>query len=257
MKRPGVAKKLAADPEHEPDLYKISELHPVPEKTVDEAILLQCTLQGGPKARMPIYSGILGAGSISSFKVPNINLEPAESKKAVAASITTQAPAKLTPSDQETLASFSASLGDFSEKTSPLNTPASSADEAPKPTAVPTLNVPFPGTSQPPMPFVMPPFMMPAGMSVFAPSMTPTFPTVPQGSNQTLSALAAANQMAFGNANPFAAFQQANAASQFAAGFAAAAAMNQQQMQSMMQSMQAAAAAPKAAPNNQTTTGKS
>jgi hypothetical protein len=59
MKRPGVAQKIAGDPEHEPDLYRITELHPVPEKTDDESILLQCTLQGGPKARMPIYSGAL------------------------------------------------------------------------------------------------------------------------------------------------------------------------------------------------------
>lgn len=57
MKRPGVAEKVAADADHEPDFYKISEQHPVPVTPEDESILLQCTVQGGPKARMPIYSG--------------------------------------------------------------------------------------------------------------------------------------------------------------------------------------------------------
>ena len=57
MKRPGVAEKQTADAEHEPDLFKISEERPVPDKAEDDAILLQCTLNGGPKARMPIYVG--------------------------------------------------------------------------------------------------------------------------------------------------------------------------------------------------------
>jgi len=57
MKRPGVNQKKTADPEHEPDFYKISEEHPVPEKADDESIMLQCTVQGGPRARMPIYTG--------------------------------------------------------------------------------------------------------------------------------------------------------------------------------------------------------
>ena len=61
MKRPGVSEKQAADPEHEPDFYKITEENPVPEKADDESILLQCTLQGGPKARMPIYFGALSS----------------------------------------------------------------------------------------------------------------------------------------------------------------------------------------------------
>jgi len=58
MKRPGVAEKKTADPEHEPDFYAISDMYPLPEKVEeDESILLQCTLQGGPRARVPIYSG--------------------------------------------------------------------------------------------------------------------------------------------------------------------------------------------------------
>mmetsp|Transcript_26440 Transcript_26440/g.37281 ORF Transcript_26440/g.37281 Transcript_26440/m.37281 type:complete len:424 (+) Transcript_26440:143-1414(+) len=59
MRRPGVAEKAAADTEHEPDFYKISEEHPVPEKQTsdDDSIMLRCTLVGGPKARMPVYAG--------------------------------------------------------------------------------------------------------------------------------------------------------------------------------------------------------
>lgn len=59
MKRPGVAEKQASDPDQEPDFYLISEAHPVPDRAEDESIMLQCTLQGGPKARMPIYFGAL------------------------------------------------------------------------------------------------------------------------------------------------------------------------------------------------------
>jgi HSF-type DNA-binding len=80
MKRPGVAQKAPADPEHEPDLYKISEFHPVPQKAHDDSIRLHSTLQGGPKARMSIQS-ILAQ------------------------------PASLTPRDHEALSSFQKSLG--------------------------------------------------------------------------------------------------------------------------------------------------
>ncbi|KAL3922872.1 MAG: hypothetical protein SGILL_001973 [Bacillariaceae sp.] len=68
MKRPGVSEKQAVDPDHEPDFYKIAEESPVPEKAEDDSILLQCTLQGGPKARMPIYfgSGATASNSLSS-----------------------------------------------------------------------------------------------------------------------------------------------------------------------------------------------
>lgn len=71
MKRPGIAAKVAADADHEPDFYKISEMHPVPEKADDESIMLICTLQGGPKARMPVYCGsseaVNAAANMSSF----------------------------------------------------------------------------------------------------------------------------------------------------------------------------------------------
>lgn len=66
MKRPGVSEKQSTDPEHEPDLFKISEEKPVPERAEDASILLQCTLEGGPKARMPIGLGNLLSGNKSS-----------------------------------------------------------------------------------------------------------------------------------------------------------------------------------------------
>eukprot|EP00977_Amphora_coffeiformis_P019740 scaffold7415_cov170-Amphora_coffeaeformis.AAC.15 len=94
MKRPGVSEKTAADPDHEPDLYKISEEFPVPEKAAgDDSVLLQCTLEGGPKARMPIYSGALLSASKTS-----------------AGYISNNAP-KPTPRDQHTLDAFQMSLG--------------------------------------------------------------------------------------------------------------------------------------------------
>lgn len=69
MKRPGVAAKAAADADHEPDFYRISEMYPVPEKAVDESIMLICTVQGGPKARMPVYFGSLEAVNNDSSKI--------------------------------------------------------------------------------------------------------------------------------------------------------------------------------------------
>eukprot|EP00980_Cylindrotheca_fusiformis_P013884 scaffold3598_cov115-Cylindrotheca_fusiformis.AAC.20 len=55
MKRCGVSEKLAADPECEPDLYRISREHPVPDHGPDDdSILLPHILKEGPKARMPI-----------------------------------------------------------------------------------------------------------------------------------------------------------------------------------------------------------
>uniref|UniRef100_A0A7S2R2A8 HSF-type DNA-binding domain-containing protein n=1 Tax=Eucampia antarctica TaxID=49252 RepID=A0A7S2R2A8_9STRA len=60
MKRPGVSKKAVADPDHEPDFYKISEMHQVPsEAATDELTLLPSTVIGGPKARMPVHFGAL------------------------------------------------------------------------------------------------------------------------------------------------------------------------------------------------------
>jgi HSF-type DNA-binding len=225
MKRPGVAKKLAADPEHEPDFYKISEMHPVPTKHEDDSILLQCTVQGGPKARMPIYSGSLSSSFNADFYM-DIQLPPAESKKAAAASITAPVAHQLTPHDQEALSSFQASLG--------------ASEMHKKPAA---------------LPIVVEPILMLPQAAAFAPVTAPasgvTLPanSVAAGSNK-VSTLAAANQLAFGNPNFAAAFQASSAASQFAAGFAAAAALSHQQFQNMLTTFQQQQQQPSQTPHN-------
>jgi HSF-type DNA-binding len=212
MKRPGVAKKLAADPEHEPDLYKISEIHPVPTKYEDDSILLQCTLQGGPKARMPIYSGSLRSSDVGSSFM-DVQRQPEESKKAAAASITAPAAAHMTPRDQEVLCSFQAALG--------------ASELHKKPAAVSTLP---------------PPLLLPTPESIANAAAHTTCMTLPANSAAAgvnkMSTLAAANQLAFGGPQFAAAFQASSAASQFAAGFAAAAALSHAQFQNMLNTMQ-------------------
>ena len=49
-------KKGPVDSKHEPDLYKISELHPLPEKADENSIMLQCIVQDGPKATTHVGS---------------------------------------------------------------------------------------------------------------------------------------------------------------------------------------------------------
>lgn len=58
MRRPGVSEKLQIDAEHEPDLWAISRISPVPENELspDVEAILECTLTGGPKARMPVVN---------------------------------------------------------------------------------------------------------------------------------------------------------------------------------------------------------
>lgn len=56
MCRPGIANKQTIDPDHEPDLDAISELCPLPActKAAEITAIFNCTMKGGPKARMPI-----------------------------------------------------------------------------------------------------------------------------------------------------------------------------------------------------------
>ena len=62
MKRPGASGKLSANPDQEPDLYKIGDVFPIRDSAGNsadnQAILLQCTVEGGPKARMPVHMGL-------------------------------------------------------------------------------------------------------------------------------------------------------------------------------------------------------
>ncbi len=64
---------MAVDVDHEPDFYKISEISPVPEKADDDSIMLHCTVNGGPKARMPVYGGsVLSTGAVSTAMSTNL-----------------------------------------------------------------------------------------------------------------------------------------------------------------------------------------
>jgi hypothetical protein len=226
MKRPGVAKKLAADPEHEPDLYAISELHPVPTHFDDESILLHCTIQGGPKARMPIYSGSLTYSSTAS-SLKDILIRPDASNKSSVAPPAAPLSSKLTPRDREALSSFSTSLGASEMLIKPV------AQSATGPSVAPSTN---PLTSAVDK---QPASVQSAASTHFVSPTIPLAPNLQQDSLHRISTLAAANQLAFGAPNSFAAaYQASSAASQFAAGFAAAAALSHQQFQNMIQTMQ-------------------
>ena len=229
MKRPGVAKKEAADPEHEPDFYAISELHPVPTHFEDESILLHCTIQGGPKARMPIYSGSLMYSSTAS-SLKDILIRPDESIKSIVGPLPASLPSELTPRDREALSSFSTSLG-ASEM---LIKPASASNNLPSiPVASKAAQSILSGDQE------ETPNVQPNSVSHFVPPAIEVAPNLSQDSLHRISTLAAANQLAFGSPHSFAAaYQASSAASQFAAGFAAAAALSHQQFQNMIQTMQ-------------------
>jgi len=199
MKRPGVAKKQAADPEHEPDLYNISEMNPVPEKSDDDSILLQCTLQGGPKARMPIYSG--------HWTIPSsfTNTLPSADTKGPTASIPASV---LPPRDQQAMSAFQQALGASESQFKNMNLDsAPSAAAAAQQVVLPQSNIA---------------------------AATPAPANILNMDGNKVSPLTAANNMAFNTNNMAAAFQATNAASQFAAGFAAAAALSHQQLRAML-----------------------
>jgi len=69
MSRPGTAKKTVINPEHEPDLDAITKLHPLPPctKTPEVAAIFECTMNGGPKARMPICPDASVVASIAQL----------------------------------------------------------------------------------------------------------------------------------------------------------------------------------------------
>ena len=79
MRRPGVNQKPSADPEHEPEFAKISERFPLPANVSDdESIMLECTVKGGPKARMPVSFRGASASSVrqSSTRLSKATTEP-------------------------------------------------------------------------------------------------------------------------------------------------------------------------------------
>jgi len=187
MKRPGVNKKLAADPEHEPDLARISQEHPLPTNAVtDESILLPCTVQNGPKARMPILSGSLLNKYNDSTSM------------------------WLAPNDHEFMTSFQSSLG-ASEQQLQNNSNAPSVD----PTTMGAMPLPIGFTNQQQQHHHQsssPPSAV-AQAAASEPSSTTLLPSSSFQDQQIpkITSLSAANQLAFSNAT-----------AQFAAGFAAA-----------------------------------
>jgi hypothetical protein len=228
MKRPGVSEKQAADPEHEPDFYKISEENPVPEKADDDSILLQCTLQGGPKARMPIYLGAFSSTSMStaaaiysSSTVASSGLE----SNAVTSPMKFQMP-KVTPNDHLALNSFQQSISASDNQV--CNMGYSNVENAAK-AQQPQISLPQPA-------FLSTPASL--HMAGFAPQAN-SAPTAAVSSSE--------KSVAFPMISPpnmAAALQASNAASQFAAGFAAATALSHQQFRSILGQALAAAHLP-------------
>jgi hypothetical protein len=210
MKRPGVSEKTAADPDHEPDLYKISAQFPVPEKVdSDDAIMLQCTLEGGPKARMPIYSGALFKSSNGGSGMGAYESKP-------------------TPRDQHTIDAFQMSLGASENLFKNMMTGAAAAAGA----ATASTSSQGGGAGAATQPISLP------ATSLLTP--TPfTMPNMVSQGGKDANPLAIANQLAFSQPNISAAMQASSAASQFAAGFAAATALSHQQFQAMLGSLAA------------------
>lgn len=215
MRRPGVNEKKATDPNEEPDLYEVSKLFPVPERTDDDSILLHCTVQNGPRARMPIYGGAYSSSATNS------NAASVAEKKPV----TTTG----TPNDQLALNIFSQSLA----KTETQVRGAEAMSISPPPATKVLLNIQPEQQQQQQQQQAKKP---PAQQQQSTQSLLAA-----QGSGNTnMAALAAANQMAM-NFPMMPNFGGNNAAlSQFAAGFAAATAFSQQHFSNMFKQMQVA-----------------
>ncbi|CAB9526264.1 stress transcription factor A [Seminavis robusta] len=197
VKRPGVAEKKVADPAHEPDLYAISKLHPVPEKVAaDESILLQCVLQGGPKARVPIYPG--GMGFLPKVPIPN----------------KTELATHVAPGDCLVLDSFQQTIAASESQFRGLGVPPATV------TMRPTLTIPN----------------LPLPAYLGTPGAASALLHSQQGQRTTLSALATANHLSMQPA-PTPATVNPTASRDFAAGFAMATAFSQQQFRNILDNL--------------------
>lgn len=211
MKRPGVAEKKAADPEHEPDLYKISELHPLPSEAEYDSIQLQSTVQGGPNARVPIYSEALSTAVLPKSGIVG----------------------QSAPRDRFVLNAFQQAIvasEDQFRGFQRTSTPAASQ-----------INVPsafFMSAASSPSPFNRKRPTAPANRSIFGISTTSSASST--GAAGRLSALGAANQLALHGISPSSSSLSAawhsnsSAASQLAADIAAATAFSQHQFRSIL-----------------------
>ena len=213
MKRPGVAEKRPADSEHEPDFYSIAEAFPVPEKADDESILLECTVQGGPKARMPIYTG-------ASLSAESLRFIQGGSDMAVHSNSGTT----LTPKDQSSLFSFHSAISASANQIC-MHMPQEK-------TLSPFFN---PQNSCMNTPVVFAPTMAYNDSNVESQSSSSnnfsfTVPTLPMFTFQAPSAAPAVATSDIKNFN----FQSSSAASQFAAGFAAATALSSNHIRNVL-----------------------
>lgn len=234
MKRPGVAEKTTADPDHEPDLYKISEIHPIPSSPCeDENIMLPCTLKEGPKARMPVHYGAMPSikGTSQQQMPPTQNMqqhtqtpaptaESAVSPFAAAAAATTAAatvvdPTKfgMNPRDFVSLTSFQHALQASYHQIS-LQRP----QDIPPPT---NLTTPPPDLSS----------IVPGQSPLYAASLSATrqAAAVHQAAMSfSLPTVPPANILPAPPSDPY-------AASQYAAGFAAATAISSNRIRSVLE----------------------
>lgn len=223
MKRPGVAEKRPADSDHEPDFYAIAEAFPVPEKADDESIMLECTVQGGPKARMPIYTGAL-------LSAESLRLIHGSSDTAMHSNSGTS----LTPKDQSSLFSFHRAIS-ASDNQICMHKPQEQ-----------TLAAVAPGQHS----FFVPQNSFMNHPVAFAPTVaynnsnveplsnvstniTFTMPMQQVPAFQAPPAAAAAAATAAADTNNFN-YQSSSAASQFAAGFAAATALSSNHIRNVL-----------------------
>jgi hypothetical protein len=237
MKRPGVSEKQAADPEHEPDFYGINAERPVPEKADDESILLQCTLQGGPKARMPIYFGSLPT-STQPGTTPTNPLGPMASLNEFLGEMKMPTPSftpqntnpppqfqnpKMATSEQMPLNSFQQPIPIPDNQIGNNNFTNTNCSNSQQPQA----SLPQHSVMNLPAPMNM--------NSVNMNSFTPQMNQQAAPADKVMTPMAAGNQLTMAPPpNVSAAFQASSAATQFAAGFAAATALSHQQFRSIL-----------------------
>ena len=197
MKRPGVAEKTAADPDHEPDLQKISEMFPLPQKADPQAIKLHCTILTPEEQRSR-------RNSAQKATEPSKTDEKQERS---------DGQSDVPTNSNASVVSATGSTGSLPRKASPDPSPAS------------TFTLHSISHSYPPAVGQYPP---PYGHT--APSRVVTAPAPPAHPSLNMSLLPPEARNVLEN-------RDGGHSSQYLAGYAAAMAMSQQQMQTMMQSL--------------------
>lgn len=218
------SKKRAIDPTREPDLFKISELYPLPEEAQDESIMLSCTVQGGPKARMPVCDGSRAFQKAQAMNAPLARHTSKDEFSQIAPKETTlpTSPTTVPTKVVSPPVSPGATAPMFRPATPPspqAQMPCSPEKQAQAPPA------PFLSTSLPLTSMLMPPASLYAAYP-YAPSGMVMMPPM----------------AAFPGTQP----ADSDAAASFAAGFAAATAFSHQHFSKLMRSISAANEATKA-----------